>query len=229
MPAGNTAKLTLLRAKILNNTGGGISASGGTLTVSLSTISANQGGGISASGGTLTVSQSTISANQGGGISVGAGTMFRIVNNFIVRNGDPDAGTFGGLNLGIAVAGSNRLEFNTIADNRAVINSGGVVCNVPTFSAPNNIIARNALGMSTTTAGAQTAGACTYPSSKIQSDVAGLAFVDPEAPAPFDYHLTAASSAVDQAVTASDIVVDNDGDARPQGAQKDIGADEFKP
>jgi hypothetical protein len=35
------------------------------------------------------------------------------------------------------------------------------------------------------------------------------------------------SSAIDQATTPSPVVIDADGDARPQGAQKDIGADEY--
>jgi hypothetical protein len=205
---GGTPKLILLRTKVANN----------------------QGGGITSSGGTLTVSQSTLSGNQGGGISVsGVGASFSITNNFIFRNGDVDNSPFGGLNLGIAVAGTNRLEFNTIVDNRAVINSGGVVCNVATFTGANNIIARNVLAGSTTNANAQTSGACTYPSSIVQSDVTGLAFVDPEGPAPFDYHIGVGSTAVDQGVTSATTVVDVDGDARPQGAANDVGADELAP
>ncbi len=70
MPAGNTADLTLQRAKLTGNTGGGISASGGTLTVTQSQLTGNTGGGISASGGTLTVTQSQLTGNTGGGISI---------------------------------------------------------------------------------------------------------------------------------------------------------------
>jgi hypothetical protein len=231
IPGGGTPKLTLTRVTIDGNQGVGISSTGGIVTVAQSTISENQGGAISVVGGALMLAQSDITLNQGGGVSVsGVGVTFDITNNYVYRNGDPDSGTFGGLMLGIAVAGSNRLEFNTIVDNRAVINSGGVVCNATTFAAPNNIIARNVLGMSTSAPGAQVSiNGCAYPTSRIQNDVVGLAFVDPEAPSPFDYKLTSTSNAIDQALTSSQVIIDHDGKSRPIGSQKDIGAFEFKP
>lgn len=209
MPAGNTATLSLVRATLTNNTAGGISATGGTLNVT----------------------QSTISGNTGGGISVtGTGATFDITNSFIYRNGDPDNGTFGGVNLGIATASSSRFEFNTVVDNRASAGTtrvGGVLCDIVGFAAANNIIARNSVGGSTTGTNSQTLGACTYPTSKIQTDVSGLGFASPDM-APYSYKLTSGSSAIDQATTSSPIAVDYDGDERPQGPQKDIGADELK-
>lgn len=214
------------------NGAGIVLQAGGTASVSLvrATVSNNPGGGIVASGGALTVSRSTVNGNRGGGIAVaGNGVSFDITNTFIYRNGDGSESTFGGLNLGVAVAGTNRLAFNTIVDNQSSINSAGVICAVPTLLAPNNIVARNAVAGSTTATAAQvSANGCQYPTSKIQSDAAGLTFVDSEAPAPFNYHLAAGSSAIDQATTPVDVAVDIDGDVRPQGAQKDIGADEYK-
>ena len=204
MPAGTPSTVMLRRAKVTNNSGGGVVAVGGTLRVEQSTVSGNAGGGISVSGGT-----------------------FDITNSFIYRNGNQDNSTFGGLNLGVAVATGNRLEFNTIVDNRAAINSGGVVCNVATFAAGNNIIARNTLGGIATDV-AQESGDCTYPASRVQNDVTGLGFVSPEPPAPFNYHLQAGSMAIDQGTSPSTVAVDVDGDVRPQGGQKDLGADEYK-
>jgi hypothetical protein len=124
--------------------------------------------------------------------------------------------------------GLNRLAFNTIVDNDAKANSGGVICNLATFVGPNNIIARNTLAGSASDPKAQTSGACMYPTSKIQTDVLGLAFQQPDAP-PFSYKLLTRSTAIDQATTAVPIDVDNEGDHRPQGPEKDIGADELKP
>ena len=190
-------------------------------------LTGNQGLGLSISGGSLLLTQSTVSGNLGGGVSITSGT-FDITNNFIYRNGSQDTTTLGGLNLGIAVAAGNRLEFNTIVDNRAAINSGGVICNVPTFTGSNNIIARNSLAGSTTVAGAQTTGACTYPTSLVQNDVMGLMLEHPDPPGPFSYKLTTGSSAIDAALTTSVVAVDADGEVRPQGDQKDIGADEYK-
>lgn len=206
---------------------------GGAPSVSLVhvTLDNNPGGGVSAAGGSLTVSQSTISNNQGGGISAsGGGVTFDITNTLIFRNGDDSTSMFGGLNIGITTAGSNRLAFNTIVDNQAVIGSGGIACGLTAFMAPNNIIARNSLAGNTGSASAQvTAGGCGYPTSKIQPDVNGLAFVHPDVPGPFSYKLMAGSTAIDQATTPVAVDVDNEGDTRPQGAQKDIGADEYKP
>ena len=250
LPAGNAATLDLHHATLSNNNASGISATGGTLTLSQSTISGNPGGGISATGstlltvsqsnisnntgggistagGVLTISRSTINGNAGGGISTSSSAKFNITNTFVFRNGNKTTSTFGGLNLQFVGTG-NRLEFNTIVDNDANTNSGGIFCNVPTFSAPNNIVAHNSLNGSATDPNAQTFGSCTYPTSKIQMDLTGLAFEHPDS-APFSYKLTTGSSAVDMATTPSDIDVDNEGDHRPQGAQKDIGADELKP
>ncbi len=217
------------------NTASGIGvvvpAASGAPTVNLRrvTLSNNPGGGISTSGGALSVLQSTISGNEGGGISIaGSGATFDLRNNFIYRNGDQDTGTYGGLNLGIAVAGANRLEFNTIVDNRAAINSGGIVCNVATFSGANNIIARNSLAGSTTAATAQTSGACTYPTSTVANSVAGLAFAQPDS-SPFDYHIATGSTAIDTATTATTTTMDVDDESRPQGAAPDRGADELTP
>src|SRR5207237_8307578 len=138
-------------------------------------------------------------------------------NDCITRNGDEVMGTFGGLSLGITSAGSNRLEFNTIVDNKAAVNSAGVVCNTTVFMGPNNLIARNSLAGSTATANAQTTAGCTYPSSIIQNDVTGLMFVHPDPPGTLSYKLMSSSSAIDQATTPSNVIIDNEGDARPSG------------
>jgi hypothetical protein len=62
----------------------------------------------------------------------------------------------------------------------------------------------------------------------VQDDVDGLAFESPDS-ATFSYKLTTGSSAIDFATTTSSIVIDHDGDSRPQGSAKDCGADELAP
>jgi hypothetical protein len=44
-----------------------------------------------------------------------------------------------------------------------------------------------------------------------------------------DYHLTSGSPCIDVADPAATLDVDFDGDTRPQGSGRDIGADEYKP
>lgn len=76
IPTGADAStLSLTRVKLMNNPGGGISTSGGAVTVTGSTISNNQNGGVTASMTVLTVTQSTISGNQGSGISTTSGSL----------------------------------------------------------------------------------------------------------------------------------------------------------
>lgn len=209
MPTGNTAKLTLQRVKILDNSGGGIVAFGGRLIVAQSVISRNLTGGISITGG---------------------GASFDITNCFIFRNGNSTTADVGGANLG-SFAGSSVFAFNTIVDNQIQNNSlssGGVVCNTAGFVAANNIIARNYIDSDPNQATSNTIGQCMHSTSTLTSTISGLNFVSPDN-APYDYHILRGSSAIDQATTPSTLSTDIDGDLRPQGSARDQGADEIVP
>ena len=208
LTAAGSPKLALTRVKLTNN----------------------QGAGLSAQGGTLTVTQSTVSVNQGGGLSVMNAT-FDITNNFIYRNGNSTTATVGGASIAPMVGSASVFAFNTVVDNQ-IQNSGalagGVFCDTSGFAAGNNLVVRNYVNSDPNRVNANTSGLCAFPSSTVAANVMGLAFVRPD-DNPYDYHLLAGSSAIDQATTQSTVTVDADGDARPQGAQKDIGADEYKP
>jgi hypothetical protein len=220
--------LSLGQSTISGTQGGGVESSGGAVSIVQSTLTNNQRGGIYSGGGSLSVLQSTIESNPAGGIDVSnASSQFDIRNNFIDHNGQTTA-SVGGVRVGGTLVTADRLEFNTIVDNLGGVTSGGVTCNVTNLVAANNIIARNSLMDMTTATNAQTFGACTFPTSKVANDMTGLAFVNADAP-PYDYHLRVGSVAIDHATTATTTIIDFDGDARPQGAADDQGADEFKP
>ncbi len=145
----------------------------------------------------LVVTRTLIAGNTGAGIQ--ATGPVDITSSIIARNGGVGADIRDGT-----------LAFTTIVDN-----VGGVVCGEGTF--PGNLVARN---------GTETSGPCAFPSSIVQADLAGLRLAHPDA-APFDYHLTAGSSALDAAgIAAGAAPVDFDGE--PRGASPDIGADELR-
>lgn len=208
-----------------------VNPNGGTPKLALTRVklTGNQGLGLSAQGGTVTISQSTISANPGGGISI-SNAAFDITNNFIYRNGNSTTATVGGASIAPMASSASVFAFNTVVDNQ-IQNSGalagGVFCDTSGFAAANNIVARNYVSNDPNRANANTSGICTFPTSTLSVSLAGIAFVRPD-DNPYDYHLLAGSSAIDQATTQSTVGVDVDGDVRPQGAQKDIGADEYK-
>ena len=138
--------------------------------------------------------------------------VFTFRNNFVARS----------LGSGVEFYSSstgNVFEFNTIVDNGLMYDpSYGVSCQLTTpASFPNNIIARNRASTSGTS--------CTYPGSIIvDTDISALKFTQPNVP-PYDYHLMPGSMAIDLAA-ASTLDHDIDGDARPKGAGRDVGADE---
>lgn len=254
--SGNTANVSLVRATVSGNAGGGISATGGTLTISESTISANPGGGISATGGatvtvsqskiagntnggiqttggTLTVSQSTISANvPGGGISA-MNSVFVIVGNVVFNNGG-NTSLVGGLSIGGTMNPMNRLEFNTIVANTAQDGTGsGVHCLAGTFTAKDNIVSDNR-NLTLTT---QIDGGCTHAYTLVHPGPpptgTGNIGDDPRFvnEGMGDVHLQTASPARGKADPSADLTgiaaQDIDGDARI--APADLGAYQVKP
>lgn len=208
MPPGNAAKLTLRRAKILNNAGGGISATGGTLTVTQSTVSNNTGGGISATGGT-----------------------FAIVGNMFFGNGAL-TGTTGGISISTAQNAANRFEFNSFNKNTATDGfAPAVQCMVGgTFMARNNIISGNLAPTSMD----QVSGNCMHAYSIVRPGMLPPGANNSNADPLFvntttgDLHVQPGSPALGAADPNSDLTGlagrDIDGDARTRPA--DIGADE---
>jgi hypothetical protein len=200
------------------------------------TVDGNQGLGISASAGTLTMSRSTVSGNTGGGISI-SGAQFDFTNNFIVQNGGPST-ALGGIRIdGITTAGIHILDFNTIGANVGpmTIHTGvtcGTVLMPLVFS--NNIIYGNIVSNGGLQVGGNSNCSTTY--SDVGPDVVpgpGTNDIasDPMFVSPLQgkFHLMPNSPARDAADPAATLAEDIDGDARPQGPRRDMGADEIKP
>jgi hypothetical protein len=159
---------------------------------------------------TATIDRSMFVLN-GDGASLDGG-QFTVTNSFAVRNDGHGFDVFSDVT-------GNKLEFNTVVDNARVGGGrAGINCNLmTTASFPNNLIARNGIA----TAGTN----CTYSGSLIvDSDISAIRFKQPDA-APYDYHLMPGSMAIDMAAVST-MDHDFDGDTRPKGAGRDIGADE---
>lgn len=196
--------------------------------LSLNRVSIHDAGAVAVtSAGSFTLSRSRVYSNPAGGLSL-AGA-FEVTNNVIVHNGT-DATMFGGVSIGMA--GQSSFEFNTVADNDAKTggaNVAGVLCTASGFHAPNNLIARNTIMGDAAAANANVAAntSCDFTGSMIKTDVATLAFVDPDTA--LDYHIGSASTARDASTVPSLISQDIDSQPRPYGPAKDLGADEYHP
>jgi hypothetical protein len=194
-------------------------------------VTGNDTGIQNASSSLVTINRSTVSRNDVGGIVlVGTVPKFDITNNFVFRNGDANGSPNGGITIdGVSAGIPARLEFNTIVDNDASSGgsrSGGVQCTITGFPAPNNLIARNALD-NVETALAQVNGGCNFDGSLKQLDLTNLNFAQPDT-APYDYHLRTGNTGIDMATTGT-LMFDVDGEARPNGVARDMGADELYP
>lgn len=193
----------------------------GNVNIARTTLSYNRNG-VSVTGGTLTLSRSMVSHNSLRGIIANTGTIsFFIVNNFIVRNGDPQTPFLSGGILVFPAAANSKLEFNTIAENQTGNEFGipsGIECRGKVIT-PNNIIFRNTGG----TGNVQVSSDCN-PGNSLLTAPDNPGFVSST-----DYHLTVSSpSSIVNAVDCTG-VEDFDGDSRPQGGKCDLGADEYRP
>jgi hypothetical protein len=114
----------------------------------------------------------------------------------------------------------------------ATINTGiscGTVLTPVTF--PNNIVYANVVS----SGGKQIGGSsnCSVAYSNVGPDaVAGTGVINSDPlfvnPATANFHLMPSSPAKDMADPGATLDTDIDGDARPQGAARDMGADEIK-
>jgi hypothetical protein len=231
-------KLLLRNVVIESNQAQGLDLSACDVTLDRSIVRANTGGGIHASMGKLTVTRSQIIGNGEGGVLL-TSCDFSMVNNFIVKNGN-SSGTYGGvfvnMNPPSGTAGG-RFEFNTVADNQSGDGySRGLRCEVTaTLNFRNNVVYHNQNDPHPENFGQVSGPNCRWTYSDIgpgpmMVSGAGNVNLDPTFvdPSTADYHL-APASLVRNAGTTSDVLVDFDGDPRPQGTGFDMGADEVTP
>jgi hypothetical protein len=209
--------------------------------------SAGYGGGLYVTGGAPTLSANTIVSNtatldpggagRGGGVYATVAGPLNLVNNIIAGNHATAEGSgvwFGGSS---SSRKSAALIHTSIADNGS--SGQGVYVNpYGTLSFTNTIVSGHAIaGIFVEAGGAATLegtlwygnGADTGGPGTIVTGAVNVygdpAFADPLA---HDYHLTGGSAALDQGI-ATGVSDDVDGQARPQGAAADLGADEYYP
>jgi hypothetical protein len=228
--------LTLREATIQGNAGNGINGSSCQMVVSHSQLLNNQAAGIATVlTNDVVLMRSLIAGNAGLGLLI-SGATYDIEDNVIVKNGGPNGG--GGVAFSMipgSSIGNHVFAFNTVSQNSGPFgDASGVVCGngiaIP-LAMTSNIVVNNA-GPSQVSVSAS-GGACAWTYSDIApGPVSGTGnlssdplFVDP---VHNNFHLQLASPARDAADPAATLAVDIDGDARPQGAGRDMGADEIK-
>lgn len=235
------AKLSIRDLELSGNTGVGghaIVMTGATAQLSLDHVFVlnNSARGIDAGNGSKVAMRScVIAGNLGGGASLLVD--FEITNSIFATNGS-GATTFGGARLKPLDPSSAVFEFNTVANNVTMggsIAKSGIDCFGTAFPAHNNIVA----GLS---GGFVLEQSCTFDHSLFTGNVPSGAGADPSNMSTNDvrfesessedsrlttfFRLKSNSPAIDKADSTSAITVDIDGQSRPQGDEKDIGADE---
>lgn len=203
------------------------SSNNASLHVYDSQIIDNKDLGISAQDGSLEVLRTAILRNHDGGIFTNK-TTFAIEGSIVARNGSALSGN-GGIRLSNLNGLPQRIAFVTVANNLAANLVAGIQAE-GTVAIENSIVVDNgdtesdqiSLGCSATFS--MFSGTDTpFGQGNIASGQAD--FRDPTSD---DFHLAPTSKAVDAADPSATGLVDIDGDARPQGARCDMGADEAR-
>lgn len=235
---GDNVTLTLSNSWVYGNGfgahGGGLYMTSSNLRMYDNTITNNSvagaGGGLSLSGGTAILDRNVIRNNSaiGSGGGLGLSGIVTMTNNIIADNRTQNFGS--GVSSGYAKV---RMLHNTLARNTGG-DGVGIRASHSTMTLTNTILVSHTFGISAT-GGTVTADATlwgsgawangTNMSGNVTSsgDVTGDPdFVDPDQG---DYHIGAASAAVNAGVNAG-VTADIDGEDRPVGGGYDLGADE---
>ncbi|HTM21971.1 MAG TPA: choice-of-anchor Q domain-containing protein, partial [Kofleriaceae bacterium] len=169
----------------------------------------------------LHLDRSVVTRNAGGGVRV-AGDLYDIVNTVVTANGGA-ASTFGGVRLAPAgTVGTTRLELSTIAGNTTTSGAAGVQC--------ASALAAGSLILWADSGGVELGPMCSVTYSDVQGGATGDGNLDadPLFTDSTDVHIASGSPCIDAADPAAAATVDIDGDLRPLGTGRDIGADEVE-
>ena len=241
----NNSAATLSDNSVISNTapyGGGVILYYSDATLSGNTVTSNaasgEGGGLSLLNSAATLSGNTVAANsvnhEGGGLFL-YDSDATLINNVVADN---QANTLGS---GLYIKRSApHLLHTTIARNTGDEGSGvyitgyqsGETYYPSTVAMTNTIIVGHAVGIVVTVGDTATLNATLLHGNTTNWDGAGtINHTNDRSGAPAfaadGYHLTSGSAAIDAGV-GTGVTTDIDGDARPQGAGYDIGADEFR-
>ncbi len=234
---------TLMQNSLSIGNGGAVFVERSDATVASNTMISNTAGFGGAmfiffsNGGTVSgnVMRGNSASSNGGGIVLQA-TTIKLINNVIVDN-HLTTGT--GKGSGIFVQQSAaRLTHNTIARNTGGDNSGlSFSPLVPIPAVPlvmtNTIIVSQSVGITTTAGNTVTVrGVLFFGNGTNTTGAAPINVTNSHGGNPLfaadGYHIKPGSGAIDNSISAG-VTTDIDGDARPQGAAPDLGADEFVP
>jgi len=222
----SSGTVTVMGTKIERSMGDGVEVLGGSATIKTSTITRSRQLGVTTVNSALVLHRSMVSYNRLGGVRSTQGS-FNVVNNFVFRNGDPGASTFGGMHLDSAST-TSRVMHNTVLLNDCDVSlpalSGGLYCRIGTTgTAYGNLIANNYRG-NTSFQNAQTGGTCDFTYSLVAETTLSLGCVL----ASEECHLAGAASPAVNAGMSLGVMEDFDGEPRSDG-KPDMGADEVQP
>ena len=203
----NQRVLDLVDVVVTTNAYVGVDASTCRVTASRSAFVHNGNDGLYVKDNTATIDSCNFNRNGRDGFDFD-GTTALVVNSFFTSNSNDGAEISSN-------ASSGHIEFSTFADNVKYGVSVSIIAN-STFDLTNDLIAGNGMGTSQCFGGTCPTGG----SIMLGTDASSAHFKSNT-----DFHISAGSVAID-AASASTLDHDFDGDVRPLGNGRDVGADE---